>query len=175
MPMRIGPTRSVRVKNMRTESGRDVRPGLDARPRSAVVVASCGPLDILNRTIPALQLACAKVGIRIVIVRRDDKVGIAALRGVYPEVRIVAAPANVSESALRSVGMREARADIVYFIDDATLGDSSAIANRLQRLGTATDGGVSAGPLSSRLDERAVVLSAELVGNLSSSGFLGDG
>lgn len=163
------------MKTMCTESARDVRPRLDARPRSAVVVASSGPLDILNHTLPALQAACAKAGIRVVVVRRDDTVGIAALRGVHSDVRIVAAPANVSESALRSVGLKEARADIVYFIDEATLGDSGAIADRLQRLGNVTGGGVSAGPLSSPFDARAVVLSGGLVGNLSSPGFLGDG
>lgn len=83
-------------------------------PRMSVVLASCGDLPVLHRALDALRPVAEELSVEVLVVRAGGANGLAG-GGV---VRIIAGGASDSPSALRALGMREAKGDIVILTDD---------------------------------------------------------
>lgn len=86
-------------------------------PTVSVVVASGGAPDVLRGLLAALAPTCEAHGVEVLVVCGGPEDDAPAVAAEHPGAYVLRAPGGAPAAALRSLGMRAARGDVVLLAD----------------------------------------------------------
>lgn len=84
----------------------------------SVVIAWVNPLELLRYGLDSLRHGTQRPPDEVIVVTRHDEVEQAGLRELYPEVIVISAPRHTPITSLRSLGLKEARGNVVVVTED---------------------------------------------------------
>ena len=104
-------------------------------PTVSIVVISTQPVAQLRECVAALVPQCERIMAQLIVVREAPHADLVALSQTMPTAHIVEAPSPSTPRDLRALGMAQAAGDIVSFVTDDKVPDSSWVLS-LVRHGT---------------------------------------
>lgn len=82
------------------------------------MIASCRAVRLLERAVTALRPQCARLNAEIVIARSGDAEDVAAVRALFPDLRVVSIAPGAGIPRLRGLGLAAANGDPVAMTED---------------------------------------------------------
>jgi glycosyltransferase involved in cell wall biosynthesis len=126
----------------------------------SVVIAWVNPLELLKYGLDSLRQETNRPPDEVIVVTRHSEIDQARLRRLYPEVILLSAPRHTPITALRSLGLKHARGNVVVVTEDHCVPSADWLGAVERRMGEGYDivGGPIENACTSRLRDWAAFL-----------------